>query len=58
MADPVWEDLSRILRSSAPYKALLQGLGDLVRLPVPAAAWVGELLARDLKRPVLVLVPR
>jgi transcription-repair coupling factor (superfamily II helicase) len=58
MADPVWEELSRILRSSAPYKTLLQGLGDVVRLPVPAAAWVGELLARDLKRPVLVLVPR
>jgi transcription-repair coupling factor (superfamily II helicase) len=58
MADPVWEDLARILRSSVPYKALLQGLGDVVRLPVPAAAWVGELLARDLGRPVLVLVPR
>jgi transcription-repair coupling factor (superfamily II helicase) len=58
MADPVWEELSRILRSSAPYKSLLQGLGDVVRLPVPAAAWVGELLAKDLGRPVLVLVPR
>ncbi len=58
MADPVWEDLSRILRSSAPYKSLLQGLGDVVRLPLPAAAWTGELLARDLGRPILVLVPR
>jgi transcription-repair coupling factor (superfamily II helicase) len=58
MADPAWEDLSRILRSSAPYKSLLQGLGDVVRLPLPAAAWVGELLARDLGRPILVLVPR
>jgi transcription-repair coupling factor (superfamily II helicase) len=58
MADPAWEDLSRTLRSSAPYKALLQGRGDVVRLPVPAAAWVGELLARDLGRPLLVLVPR
>jgi transcription-repair coupling factor (superfamily II helicase) len=58
MADPVWEDLSRILRSSAPYKSLLQGLGDVVRLPLPAAAWAGELLARDLGRPILVLVPR
>jgi transcription-repair coupling factor (superfamily II helicase) len=58
MADAVWEDLSRILRSSAPYKSLLQGLGDVVRLPLPAAAWVGELLARDLGRPILVLVPR
>jgi transcription-repair coupling factor (superfamily II helicase) len=58
MAEPAWEDISRTLRSSAPYKSLLQGLGDVVRLPVPAAAWVGELLARDLRRPLLVLVPR
>ncbi len=29
-----------------------------MRLPLPAAAWVGELLARDLGRPILVLVPR
>jgi transcription-repair coupling factor (superfamily II helicase) len=58
MADPAWEDLSRTLRSSAPYKTLLRDLGDVVRLPVPAAAWVGELLARDLGRPLLVLVPR
>jgi transcription-repair coupling factor (superfamily II helicase) len=58
MADPVWEELSRILRTSAPYKSLREGLGDVVRLPVPAAAWVGELLARDLGRPILVLVPR
>jgi transcription-repair coupling factor (superfamily II helicase) len=58
MADTAWEELSRTLRSSAPYKSLLQGLGDIVRLPVPAAAWVGELLARDLGRPLLVVVPR
>jgi transcription-repair coupling factor (superfamily II helicase) len=56
--ESVWEDLSRTLRSSVPYKSLLQGLGDVVRLPVPAAAWVGELLARDLRRPLLVVVPR
>jgi transcription-repair coupling factor (superfamily II helicase) len=58
MADPAWEDLSRTLRSSAPYKALREGLGDVVRLPVPAAAWAGELLSRDLGRPLLVIVPR
>ncbi len=58
MVDSAWEDLSRTLRSSTPYKALLQGLGDVVRLPVPAAAWVGEMLSRDLKRPLLVVVPR
>ena len=58
MTDRVWEELSRTLRTSAPYKSLLQGLGDVVRLPVPAAAWVGELLARDLGRQLLVIVPR
>jgi transcription-repair coupling factor (superfamily II helicase) len=58
MIDSAWEDLSRTLRSSSPYKTLQKGLGDVVRLPVPAAAWVGELLARDLKRPLLVVVPR
>jgi transcription-repair coupling factor (superfamily II helicase) len=58
MSERVWEELSRTLRSSAPYRSLLQGLGDVVRLPVPAAAWMGDLLARDLRRPLLVVVPR
>ncbi|MEA2561293.1 MAG: hypothetical protein QOH06_2797 [Acidobacteriota bacterium] len=58
MTDRVWEELSRTLRTSAPYKSLVQGLGDVVRLPVPAAAWVGELLAQDLGRQLLVIVPR
>jgi transcription-repair coupling factor (superfamily II helicase) len=56
--DRVWEDLSRTLRTSMPYRSLRERLGDVVRLPVPAAAWVGELLARDLGRPLLVVVPR
>lgn len=60
----LWGELSRKLRTGAPYRALLEGLGrgsaalDTVRLPVPAAAWVVDLLAADLARPVLVLVPR
>jgi transcription-repair coupling factor (superfamily II helicase) len=58
MTEPAWEEISRTLRSSAPYKSLLEELGDVVRLPVPAAAWVAELLGRDLKRPLLVVVPR
>src|SRR4051812_35260175 len=58
MAERVWEELSRTLRSSAPYRSLLTGGGDVVRLPVPAAAWLGELLAADLKRPLLAVVPR
>ncbi len=58
MADRVWEEISRTVRTGAPYKTLLQRLGDVVRLPVPAAAWVGELLSKDLDRPLLVIVPR
>jgi transcription-repair coupling factor (superfamily II helicase) len=58
MAERVWEALSRTLRSSAPYRVLRERLGDVVRLPVPAAAWIGELLARDLGRPLLALIPR
>ena len=56
--DRVWEDLSRTLRTSTSYRSLRDRLGDVVRLPVPAAAWVGDLLARDLGRPLLVVVPR
>jgi transcription-repair coupling factor (superfamily II helicase) len=58
MSDRVWEELSRTLRTSAPYRALLAGRGEVVRLPVPAAAWVGGLLARDLRRPLVAVVPR
>jgi len=60
----LWGELSRKLRTGAPYRALVEGLGggsgalDAVRLPVPAAAWVVDLLAADLGRPVLVIVPR
>src|SRR5258708_14660949 len=58
MGDRVGEELSRTLRSSAPYRALLRGRAEVVRLPVPAAAWVGGLLARDLRRPLVAVVPR
>jgi transcription-repair coupling factor (superfamily II helicase) len=58
MSERVWEELSRTLRSSAPYRALLSGRAEVVRLPVPAAAWVGSLLARDLARPLVAVVPR
>src|SRR6185436_21075748 len=40
-----------------PYRRLRDELGDAVRLPLGAAAWVGELLAADLGRPLLVVVP-
>src|SRR5437588_12873350 len=58
MSERVWEELSRTLRSGAPYRALLGGRAEVVRLPVPAAAWVGDLLARDLRRPLVAVVPR
>ena len=57
----IWDELARNLRASAPYQALLRDPGqakDVLRLPVPAAAWVGELLAADLGRTLLVVVPR
>jgi transcription-repair coupling factor (superfamily II helicase) len=70
MDDRVWEPLSRTLRTSVPYRRLLGRLApglsdraapgataDVVRLPVAAAAWVGDLLAADLGRPLLALVP-
>ena len=52
-----WEAFSRALRSSASYDRLVRELGDVVRLPVPAAAWVTSLVAEDLGRPLLVVVP-
>jgi transcription-repair coupling factor (superfamily II helicase) len=58
MADRVWEDASRTLRTSAPFARLRTELGDVVRLPVPAAAWVVGELAAELSRPVLAVVPR
>ncbi len=52
-----WDPSSRILRQSAPYRALLQRLGQVSRLSVPSAGWVMELLAEDLDRQLLVVVP-
>ncbi|MEO8502267.1 MAG: transcription-repair coupling factor [Acidobacteriota bacterium] len=53
----VWNDFAARLRSSSPYRVLRERLGDTARLPLPAAAWVCELLAQDLKRPLLVVLP-
>ncbi len=52
-----WDTSSRALRASATYRALVAELGEVARLPVPAAAWVMELLAEDLGRQLLVVVP-
>ncbi len=53
----VWDEPTRLLRQSVPYGRLSQQLGEVVRLPVPAAAWVLDLLSEDLGRPLLVVVP-
>jgi transcription-repair coupling factor (superfamily II helicase) len=53
----LWDEASRRLRASAPYRALLAGAEEAVRLPVPAAAWVVELAAEETGRPALVVVP-
>ena len=50
-------DLSRRLRDSVEYRKVERELGSVERLPLPAAAWVVELLTQDLKRPMLVVVP-
>ncbi|MEE9561547.1 MAG: transcription-repair coupling factor [Thermoanaerobaculia bacterium] len=56
--DETWRDLSGKLRASEAYRELRQRLGPVVHLPLAAAAWVCELLARDLDRSLLVVVPR
>ena len=52
-----WRDAETALRDSDPFRRLKSQLGDVVRLPVQAAAWVLDLLSRDLGRPLLVVVP-
>ncbi len=52
-----WDPSAQILRASPAYRRLLLDLGEVARLPVPAAAWVMELLAEDLDRQLLVVVP-
>ncbi len=56
-AQSLWQTSARTLRASAPYCALRQDLGEVVRLPVTAAAWVLDLISHDLGRPLLVVVP-
>jgi transcription-repair coupling factor (superfamily II helicase) len=58
MSDRVWEGASRTLRTGAPFGRLREELGDVVRLPVPAAAWVVGEVAAEREVPVLAVVPR
>ncbi len=52
-----WDASSRALRASSAYRALAAEPGEVARLPLPAAAWVMGLLAEDLGRQLLVVVP-
>jgi transcription-repair coupling factor (superfamily II helicase) len=52
----VLEHGRRSLKESAVYRELLQKLGTASRLPMPAAALVFGELARDLGRPLLVVL--
>lgn len=51
------DEASRPLCASEPFRRLRENLGSVQGLPVPAAAWVGECLGRELRRPLLVVVP-
>ena len=54
--DP-WRQPAAAIRASAPYRRLLEGVPAARRLPLPAAAWVLDLLAEDRGRPLLAVVP-
>jgi transcription-repair coupling factor (superfamily II helicase) len=60
-AAPPLAETTRALAASAPFRALAaavaRGRGIATRLPPAAAAWVGERLASELGRPLLVVVP-
>ena len=56
MSSPL-DRLTEALRASREYQALAAGAPSAGRLPVPAAAWVLELLAREHARRLLVVVP-
>ena len=54
-----WTSYAARLRASPSYRQLLEmeSSVEVVRLPVPAAAWVSGLLAKDRGRRLLVLAP-
>jgi len=52
-----WNELSERLRASEPYRRVRGGAPAVSRLPAAGLAWVATLLAEDLDRRLLVLVP-
>jgi transcription-repair coupling factor (superfamily II helicase) len=57
MAAQLWSQLATDLRATRIYRDLCRLQGRAERLPVAASAWVFGLLAEDLGRPLLVIVP-
>ena len=53
-----WRPFAAAIRASQAYEQLLVGVAGARRLPLPAAAWVLDLLAEDHGRPLLAIVPR
>jgi transcription-repair coupling factor (superfamily II helicase) len=53
---PIWAEAAQQLRASEPFARLREGRGEVVRLPIPAAGFVFGELARELRRPLLVVV--
>jgi transcription-repair coupling factor (superfamily II helicase) len=53
-----WRTFAATIRASSPYRQLIGGVAVARRLPLPAAAWVLDLLAEDRARPLLAIVPR
>ena len=54
----LWRPIAATIRASRPYRQLIDGVAAARRLPLPAAAWVLDLLAEDRGRPLLAIVPR
>ncbi len=52
-----FDECSKMLRSSPEYDTLVRELDSVEWLPVPAAAWLCELVREDLDRPLLIVVP-
>ncbi len=53
----LWRPLAAAIRASPPYGQLAAGAAVARRLPLPAAAWVLDLLGEDRGRPLLAIVP-
>ena len=53
----LWRPFAAAIRASRAYLQLSDNVATARRLPLPAAAWVLDLLAEDRGRPLLAIVP-